>query len=378
MRKVVRHGRTDDAAPDDDDASTRGEISHVLDSIGCGPQTSYDCAMEPVRFGVLGAARISGIALYDPARETGTPLLAIAARDRRRAETIAEEVGIPRVYDSYQDVIDDPEIEAIYNPLPNGLHGPWNLRAIAAGKHVLTEKPFASNTTEATLVHDSGVAAGVHVIDAIHYRYHPLRHRMVELAESGELGDVVAVEATMVMPPPGDADPRWNAALAGGSMMDIGMYALHGARQVAHLLGGEPMVVSAEGGEIERHPGTDAWMHATLEYPNGVQAKITSDMTAGHKDFSLRFIGTKGNAYAPAFVQPWENDTIIVTTEAGQRVEHTSTKTTYLYQLEAFTRLLRLGEAMPTDSADAIRQAELIDRCYVLAGMQPRPVTVLQ
>ena len=333
--------------------------------------------MEPVRFGILGAARISGIAIYEPAKLTGTPLLAIAARDRARADEIAGEIGIPRVYDSYQDVIDDPDVEAIYNPLPNGLHAPWNLQAIAAGKHVLTEKPFASNAEEARIVHDAGVAADMHVIDAIHYRYHPMMSRMIEIAESGEIGELISIEGRMVMPPPAPHDVRWSHALAGGSMMDIGMYALHGARQVAHLLGGEPTVISAEGGEVAEHPGADAWMNVVLEYPNGVQGMLVSNMIADHKDFSLRYVGTKGNVFAPAFVQPWENDELIITTDAGTRVEHLGKRTTYTYQLEAFTRLLRLGEPMPTDSADAVRQAEYLDRCYILAGMELRPVTLL-
>lgn len=333
--------------------------------------------MEPIRIGVLGAARISQIALYDPAKTTGTPLLAIAARDRARAEAIAEQVGIPRVYDSYQDVIDDPEVEAIYNPLPNGLHAPWNLRAVAAGKHVLTEKPFASNTDEARLVHAAGLEADVHVIDAIHYRYHPLIARMVEIVESGEVGELVGVEGTMVMPSPSASDVRWSRALAGGSMMDIGMYAIHGSRQVSHLLGGEPEVVRANGGEVREHPGVDAWMNVVLEYPNGVKANVVSSMVADQMDFSLRYVGSKGSVFAPAFIQPWLNDELIVTIDADTRVEHAGTRTTYTYQLEAFTRLLRTGEPMATDSADAIRQAEYLDRCYVLAGMEPRPETVL-
>lgn len=333
--------------------------------------------MQPLAMGVLGAARISNIALYEPARATATPLLAIAARDRVRAQAIADEVGIPRVYDSYQEVIDDPEVEAIYNPLPNGLHGPWNLRAIAAGKHVLTEKPFASNAAEAQVVHEAAAAAGVHVVEAFHYRYHPLIGRMVEIVESGEIGELSSIDAVMVMPAPADTDPRWDFALAGGSMMDIGLYAIHGARQVSHLLGGDPQVIRAEGGEVETHPRTDAWLNAVLEFPNGVHANITSSMVAPAVNFSLRYVGTAGEVFAPAFIQPWLNDEIVVTTGAGVRVEHAGPRTTYTYQLEAFTRLIRHGVPMPTDSADAVKHMAYLDRCYELAGLELRPTTVL-
>ncbi|HEV3463343.1 MAG TPA: Gfo/Idh/MocA family oxidoreductase, partial [Actinomycetota bacterium] len=104
---------------------------------------------EPLRIGVLGAARIAALAIVDPARTTGDRLVAVAARDRRRAEAFAASHGVERVLDTYADVVTDPEVEVVYNPLANGLHGPWNLAAIAAGKHVLTEKPSASNAEEA-------------------------------------------------------------------------------------------------------------------------------------------------------------------------------------------------------------------------------------
>jgi len=117
--------------------------------------------VEPLRIGVLGAARISELSIIGPAAATGTRLVAVAARDRGRAETFAQTHGIERVHESYADVIADPEVEAIYNPLANSLHAPWNKAAILAGKHVLTEKPFASNTTEAAQVRDLESLAGL-------------------------------------------------------------------------------------------------------------------------------------------------------------------------------------------------------------------------
>ena len=161
----------------------------------------------PLRLGVLGAARIAEIAIIGPAHATGARLVAVAARDRGRAESFAAQHGFERVLESYQEVLDDPEVEAVYNPLANGLHGPWNLRAIEAGKHVLTEKPFASNAEEARRVRDAAKAAGVHVVEAFHYAYHPLMVRMIELAGGDEIGDLQAVEARMLMPPPAAGDP---------------------------------------------------------------------------------------------------------------------------------------------------------------------------
>lgn len=333
--------------------------------------------MEPLRIGVLGAARISDNAILQPAHETGARLVAVAARDPQRARDFAEAGRIERVLETYQDVIDDPAVEVVYNPLPNGLHGPWNLRAIQAGKHVLTEKPYASNTDEARRVRDAAAAAGVHVVEAFHYRYHPVQRRMIELAGSGEIGDVTYVEARMLMPPPPTGDPRWIADLAGGSLMDVGCYAVHGIRDLGPLLGGEPTVTRAIAGEVPEYPGVDAWLAGDLVYPNGVAAHLESSMTHGVWDFSLRIVGTLGEVYAPAFVLPQTDSRVIVTVGTEQRVEELPTRSTYAYQLEAMARLVREGVPMVTDADDAVRTMETIDALYAAAGRAPHPISTI-
>jgi predicted dehydrogenase len=331
-------------------------------------------ATEPLRLGVLGAARISDIAIIQPAHTIGARLVAIAARDRTRAESFAAEHGFERVLDDYQAVIDDPEVEAIYNPLANALHGPWNLKAIEAGKHVLSEKPFASNADEARRVRDAAKAAGVHVVEAFHYAYHPQMARMLELAGNGEIGDLQYVEARMLMPPPAAGDPRWQASLAGGGLMDVGCYALHAIRDMAPFGGGDPVIVRAKAGEIPQHPGVDAWMTADFAYPNGLAAHLESSMTHGSWDFSLRLVGSMGEAYGPRFIQAHLDDRIIVTVGTEQREEFLGSRSTYTYQLEAFTELIRNGVRMRTDAEDAVTQMQMIDDLYGAAGMPPRAV----
>lgn len=333
--------------------------------------------MEPLRLGLLGAARISGMAVITPAHLTHARLVAVAARDRSKADSYAREHGIERVLDDYQAVIDDPEVEAVYNPLANGLHGPWNLAALAAGKHVLSEKPYASNAAEARVVRDAAAAAGLHCVEAFHYAYHPLMMRMIEIAGSGEIGDLVRVEARMLMPPPPTDDCRWIASLAGGGLMDVGCYAVHGIRDFAALTGGEPTIVSARGGEIPEHPGVDAWFSAELVYPNGVPATLESSMTHGVLDFSLRLVGSRGEAYAPEFIRPHIDDRIIITVGTEQRVEEMGNKSSYTYQLEAFARLVRDGVPMRTDADDAVVNMQMIDALYEAAGIQPHAVTSL-
>ena len=314
------------------------------------------------------------MAVIQPSRITGDRLVAVASRDRGRGDDYAARHGIERVLDDYQAVIDDPEVDVVYNPLANGHHAPWNLRAIAAGKHVLSEKPYASNAAEARAVRDAAAAAGVHVVEAFHYRYHPLQQRMIELAGSGEIGDVVYVEARMLMAPPPAGDLRWDWDVAGGGLMDVGCYAVHGLRDLAGLMGGDPGVVRARAGELPAHPRIDAWLTADLEYPNGVPARIECSMTHGVLDFSLRIVGSNGEAYAPAFVLPHMDDRIIVTVGTEQRVEELGSRSSYTYMLEALRRLVRSGEPMVTDADDAVVTMQMIDDLYTAAGMSPRPL----
>lgn len=336
--------------------------------------------MEPLRIGVLGAARITANALVAPARETGTRLVAVAARSRDRAEVFAAEAGVERVLDSYQAVLDDPEVEAIYNPLPNGLHGPWNARAIAAGKHVLSEKPFASNAEEAAGVRDLAAGTPLVVAEAFHYRYHPLLQRMIDILASGEIGELRHVEAVMTGNSPAD-DPRWDLDLAGGSLMDLGCYSLHAIRTFGEFGGGAPRLTSVSGGERAGHPGVDEWVTAELAYPSGITAVSRCNMAAPDNEFRLRVIGTRGEVDAENFVLPHLDDRLNVRTQPDgrpeQRVERTGTKASYTYQLEAFTAAIRTGAPMLTDTDDAVATMELIDSCYRSLGMPPRPRSVI-
>lgn len=333
----------------------------------------HPVGMEPLRLGVLGAARISPPAIIDPAHATGTPLIAVAARDPQRAREFASEHGIQQVLANYGAVVTSPDVDTIYNPLPNGLHGPWNLAAIAAGKHVLSEKPFASNLEEAIEVRDAAAAAGVCVGEAFHYWYHPLMQRVLDLVGSGALGDIESVDADMQIPPPSDSDPRWSFALAGGALMDVGCYSLHAHRALGALLGGEPSVVAARAGERRQDPGVDEWLDIDLAFPSGATGSARCSMVATGVHMPLRVTGTKGSLYAHNFVLPQLDDQLEVTIDGNTTTYQMGTRSTYTYQLEAFTSWVREGKAFATDADDAVLQAGLIDDGYRAAGLPPRP-----
>jgi predicted dehydrogenase len=325
--------------------------------------------------GVLGAARISERALIGPAAATGTRLVAVAARDRARAEVFADQHGIEQVHASYADVIADPEVEAIYNPLVNSLHAPWNKEAILAGKHVLTEKPFASNATEAAEVRDLAHGTALVLFEGFHYLYHPLMQRLMSLLGDGELGTLRRVESALFMSAPAADDPRWSLDLAGGALMDLGCYALHAQRVLGDFAGGEPRLVDATGAERAGAPGVDEWAQAHLEFPSGATGLARCSMVSEDLDMSLRVVGTTGEAFIPDLLYAKGDDRIIVTSGRGARTEHCGDATSYTYQLRAFIDAVRHRTPYRTDADEAVATMSLVDDCYRALGLGPRPAT---
>ncbi|MGW4867869.1 Gfo/Idh/MocA family protein [Streptomyces chartreusis] len=336
-----------------------------------------DTGREPLRIGVLGAARITELSLVGPARTTGHRLVAVAARDRSRAAAFADEHDVERVVDSYADLLADPEVEVVYNPLANGLHGPWNLAALAAGKHVLSEKPSASNAEEAAEVRDAAVKSGSVFMEAFHYLFHPVTRRLHEIVESGELGELRRVETLVAIPAPGDSDPRWSLSLAGGALMDLGCYSLHAVRMLAPWAGGAPRLVSARGGQRAGAPGVDEWLDADLEFPGGATASARCHMAYDDLEMSCRVIGSRGEALAPNFVLPHLDDRLVVRAPDGERTERLGTRSSYTYQLEALAAHIRRDGPLPLDADDALATMRLIDESYRAAGFEPRPRTTL-
>jgi predicted dehydrogenase len=329
--------------------------------------------VKPLRLGVLGAARISPVAIIEPAKTGLGRLVAVAARDHQRAREFAEEHGFEAVHDSYQEVIDDDQVEAIYNPLPNSHHAVWNLRAIEAGKHVLTEKPSASNAEEAREVLEAVKVSKVKFMEGFHYRYHPVMEKMLSLVESGELGTIVHVEVETGFLLDQPDDPRLNFDLAGGSLMDVGCYAVHALRSIGYLLGGEPAVVTAEAAEYQGRSGVDETLEATLRFPSGATARFLSSFQFSNLRFTLRIEGTRGLAYAHNFLLGQRDDRVVIMKNGTAHVHYAGSRPSYEYQLEAFRNHVKKGTPIHTGPEDALAQAEMIDVLYQAAGYPLRP-----
>lgn len=335
--------------------------------------THNEFPSQPLRIGILGAARIAKQSIGDPAHITGDRLVAIASRDRRRAEVFALEHRVERVLDSYRDVVTDPEVEVVYNPLVNSQHGPWNLAAIGAGKHVLTEKPSASNAEEAAKVRDAALQAGVVVMEAFHYLFHPVTQRLHELLESGELGTLHHLETVVAtMAPPTD-NPRWSLPLAGGALMDLGCYGLHALRTFAPWAGGAPHLIAAHAAARPGIPDIDEWLTAELAFPSGATGTVRCHMDYTSRVMTCRVVGSRGEATAMNFIRPNLDDRVVVKAPSGERIEQLGRRPSFVYQLEALTAHLRLNTPLPIDVNDALSTMVLIDDCYRAVGLRPRP-----
>jgi len=327
-----------------------------------------------LRIGVLGASRIAEQAIVGPAAELGHRLVAVAARSRSRAEEFAEKYGVERVLDGYQDVIDDAQVDVVYNPLANSLHAPWNLAAIAAGKPVLSEKPFARDASEARTVAEAAAAAGVSVLEGFHYFFHPVTQRAFELAADGTIGAITHVEVRMAMPPPGDDDPRWSLELAGGALMDLGCYGLHVMRSLGQLampgVEGHPSITRAHA--EQRTPGVDAWCDVEIAFPGGATGLSANSMASDDRSFTMRIAGTAGDLLVHDFIKPSADDRLTITTPAGATVQRLGTTASYTYQLAAFADHVEHGTPLPFGTADAVANMAFVDDAYRAAGMQPR------
>jgi len=328
--------------------------------------------MPPLRIGVLGAARIAPAAVVRPGRRVeGVEVAAVAARDPARARAFATKHGVPRVIDTYDHLIADPELDAVYNPLPNGLHGRWTRAALAAGKHVLCEKPFTANADEAKAVAAAHHGSGLVLMEAFHYRYHPLFARVRELVDGGAVGPVRHAEAWLCFPLFSGKDIRWDPSLAGGATMDAGCYPLHMLR---HLTGAEPEVVSARA--RLRSPGIDRYMEAQLRFPGGVTGRaLCSMLSSQFLRIGLRVRGDEGELRVLNPLAPDRFHRLSIRRGKNKQVEHATRRATYDFQLEAFAGAVGGGAPVLTGPDDSVATMTVIDAVYRAAGLEPRQPT---
>ncbi|MDQ3066090.1 MAG: Gfo/Idh/MocA family oxidoreductase [Actinomycetota bacterium] len=308
-----------------------------------------------MRLGLLSTARING-RILDCAPE-GVEIAAVGSRDGARAHAYADEHGIARSYGSYEALLADPELDAVYVSLPNGPHHEWTMKALAAGKHVLVEKPYSRRPDDVEEAWDLAARQGLVVAEAFMWRHHPQAWRAQELVEEGAIGRLRLIRASFSFPLFDLSSHRMQLDLDGGALMDLGCYCISGAR----LLGGEPQSVLGE--QVTGPTGVDVDFYATLRFPRAVVAQIDASYTLPLRQ-RLEAVGEEGALVLEApWVFDWGGGMHLQRGDAVEQVTVASADS-YRLELEDFAAAVR-GERPPLlGREDALQQARVLDALY--------------
>jgi predicted dehydrogenase len=324
-----------------------------------------------VRWGVLSTSNIGRRAVLPAIQRSGNgELLAIASRDADKARAFADELGIPRTYASYDQLLADPEIEAIYIPLPNSMHREWTIKAAEAGKHILCEKPLALNAGECAEMEAAAQANGVLLLEAFMYRFHPQTQRVIELIRQGAIGQLRLLHAAFTFRLTNPANIRLQADLGGGSLMDVGCYCVNVSRT---LFGAEP--IEAQAFASWSAGGVDEQMTGSLRF-EGSYAQFDSALTLARRE-SYQVVGTEGVIEVPVAFLPGSGDTTLrIRDAAGERSETIAGADEYQLMVEHFAACVR-GQAAPRYTpAEAAANMRTIEALYRSArnGGRPEPI----
>lgn len=320
-----------------------------------------------IRMGILGAAKIAPQALIEPARRRDDcQVVCVAARDGDRASTYARQHAIPESLGSYEALIAHPGIDLIYNALPPHRHADLTIAALEAGKAVLCEKPFALNAAEARAMTDAAARTGRPLLEAFHYRFHPMFEDILAQVRNGAIGKLCAIKSEFsvaIKYRPGEL--RHDPSLGGGALMDLGCYALHWARTVA---GSEPRVTQATS-KLSEH-GVDLVTTARLEFGGGVTAVVRTSMAPGQRFKALLAIqGTEGILVARNPLHPHRGHSVTIRKGLSIRSCTVPGETTYDHQLAHVIDVLKTNAPPLTGGADAVANMALIDAVYAAAGV---------
>ena len=320
---------------------------------------------SPLRIGILSTANIALKFVKGVSPSKKVTVSAVASRDAAKAEHFAAQMGIPRHLGSYEALLADPEIDAIYNPLPNGLHAEWSIRALEAGKHVLCEKPLAVTATEARAMFDTARRLGLHVVEAYPFRAQPQTLKLRELLNEGAIGKPRLIQASFGFTLKDGPNVRLDSTLGGGSLMDVGSYTVSLARMIAKE---RPKRVNALAEWTDA--GIDRTLVATIEFTDGLLVQTSSSFaTALHRQALI--VGTDGAIQTTFFNHPSPAAPAILQLKRGKGPEAiwetlpVPAMNGFLAEAESFEQLIRQGAehwngATPTESIDIILTIEAL------------------
>ena len=327
--------------------------------------------MRPLRWGLLGTARINRSLIPAIRSSPRSDLVGVASRDHARAAAYAREWGIPRSFGRYEDMLADGGIDVVYNPLPNGLHAEWTIRAARAGKHVLCEKPLAITVEEVDAIAAAAREARVVVAEGLMYRHHALTREVKALVERGTLGELRVIRGCFTFPFARDVDVRLDPALGGGCLWDLGVYPISYARLMA---GAEPL--EAFGWQTRGPTGVDVSFVGQLRFPGDVVLQCdTSFQAAFRRDVEM--IGSEAALYVPNPFKPGRTEPVLLvrgderqTIEIGGSDGHL-----YLGEVEDLADAVRLGRKPAISLADS-RGTVAAVVALLASAREGRPVKV--
>ncbi|CAF0902254.1 unnamed protein product [Rotaria sp. Silwood1] len=360
---------------------------------------------DAFKIGILGAANICNMALINPASKLSNILIyGIAARDRQRAEAFARKHHIPKVYDNYDELLADPDITMIYNPLPNGLHYQWTMKALRAGKHVLCEKPLSNNADEAREMVEEANKQNRLLVEAFHYRYHPMCNETLKniISNKDQIGSIQNISGVFTVPSSvlKNNDIRFQYSLGGGTQMDLGCYLVSMCRFIVNTYNNrndndyegafevqkaEPLRISST------NPQIDYGMRSELLL-DGIKCNIYCEFTNNWSFFKHEIIIECEHAIIKVYnlIAPFVYHYLTIqerkTNQTRTIKNYSDNQSTYYYQLKAFIEAVKIVqdegsldkayEIVYTTGKSAIRNMEIIDEIYRKAGLVVRGTTI--
>ncbi|MFD1676165.1 Gfo/Idh/MocA family protein [Alicyclobacillus fodiniaquatilis] len=320
-----------------------------------------------LRWGILGCASIAKRAVIPGIHVSKSgELVAIASRDYSKASQTASEYGIPKAHGSYEDLLADETIDAVYIPLPNHLHMEWTIRAAQAGKHVLCEKPLSLTAEEAEAMRQACERAGVQLAEAFMYRYNPRNERIKEVLRSGEIGEIRGIHSSFTFNNTGNRNNvRFKREWGGGSIYDIGCYPISAARL---FLEQEPEAATVHAFFSDTHGDVDMMASGLIEFQGGVALTFDCAMWAAPRN-TLEILGSEGCIYmSPAF----GGHDFTVTTKGESRIVATPEVNQYALQADRFADGVFGDTPLLFPPSDAVNNMRVIDACLKSASARTR------
>lgn len=328
-----------------------------------------------LKWGVLSTAEIARTAVIPAIQQSERgEVIAIASRDAELAVEVSKQCNIQTAYGSYEELLLDPEVEAVYIPLPNHLHKEWTIRAAEAGKHVLCEKPSSLCASDTEEMVEACKRHGVLFAEAFMYRYHPKHQRIKEIIDSGEIGEIRGIHCTFTYNDANGSDNvRFHKEMGGGSLYDVGVYPISAARM---YLKSEPEAVTVHALFSEEHDNVDMMASGLLEFPHGVTLTFDCGMWAAHRS-NMEILGTNGTIAMPKMFG-WEKTAVVpqifVHRGTVTREERLKGHNSFEIQADVFASAVLDGTPLPYSPEDSVLNMKVIDACLQSAQTRQRVV----